>query len=392
MARVLRIGHSLPGTYSLIAHAVAVGLSGQAVALEFNGVEEEYPTPYYNLYTTDTNSRGLVPFTVTWPTPPAGTLAELSVTDSGTLATALATPNARITVAAGSYGVLALTRNDQHWILHDDATFSGLTTASRRSRIVIEGGSFTSSSSFTILADDLWLDNVNFTATDSLAFGIGAFGGNPAQTCNRVAIVHCTSYSGRIGLYFAPGLPGNRHQDIILAGNYVSGGMTVGNSGVEPAFRIQGAERVILVDNRARCGIDGQGIKHTYRSHFGNQDFYMRRNMTEYGDGIYFRPRSDAVSGGVDDYMGDHWVYDYLFYSNSPAVPAYATRTDASSTTWPGVLVAVGGRAYQSTTNRWYWNSKTGDTVSDNTSSAYTAPPAMGAWLTARGIQPGADH
>jgi hypothetical protein len=345
----------------------------------------------YDLYATDSNSRGTIPFTVTWPTAPTAPLTPLTVTDSGTLATALATANAQITVAAGSYGTLALAQNDQHWIIDNGATFTGLTTASRRSRIIIEGGNFTTASAFTIVTDDLLLDNVNFTAGTSLTFGITAFGGNPAVVCNRLAVIHCTSYAGRIGLFVVAGEVGNRNQDVILAGNYVSGGMTEGNSGVEPAFRVQGTERAILVDNRARCGFDGEGIKHTYRSHFGNQDFWMRRNLTEYGDGIYFEPRTDASPITADDYMGAHWCYDYECYTTS--LTAYAFRGEVNATNWTEPLVAVGGRGYTDDPHDdWTWAAQAGDTVSDNTTAAYQAPPAIGSWLTARGIQPGADH
>ena len=180
--------------------------------------------------------------------------------------------------------------------------------------------------------------------------------------------------------------------------------MTAGNSGVEPCFRIMSNIRTIVVDNRCRTGFDGQGTKHNYRSHYGNQDFYMRRNMSEYGDGIFFQARANNTTVLPSNIMGDHWVYDHLSYYNGPggAIIANSQRTGGGTTvaaSWNGSLTTDDNTAYRavrsppcSTTmpsNRWRWNGEGGDSIGVNTECPYEAPPALGSWLTARGTPPG---
>jgi hypothetical protein len=258
-------------------------------------------------------------------------------------------------------------------------------------RVKVTGGNFVTAGDVTTYSfSDLFLRNVNIEC-DDLIFGL-----TETTLFQRLALVHCTSYTTRTGFY-TPGeeAGNNRSTDLILAANYVSGGMTVGNSGVEAAFRIQAVERTILVDNRARCGFDGQGIKHTYRSHYGNQNYWMRRNLTEYGDGVYWQARANNNAVVAQNRMGLHWCFDHTIHTTN--LSAYAFRgvgAGSIAADWLEPIVVDGNAGYTDMTanDNWTWQGQTGDTIGSNTTNAYTAPPALGAWLAADGLPPGADH
>lgn len=352
----------------------------------------EPPGFLYDLYGTDTQSRGVIPFAVNWPAEPSGSLTPLTVTNNTQLATALATDNAEITVAAGSYNALVLASNNQRWICDDNAIFAGL-SGSGFNTVRIDGGQVVTTATagcwnFT----DLILNNMNVECGE-FDFGLGS------SMFQRLAVIHCTVFSLRYG-FFTPGATasdaGSFGSDLILAANYISGGMTVGNSGVEAAIRIQSMRgRVILVDNRARCGFDGQGVKHTYRSHYGNENYWMRRNMTEYGDGIYWQARANNDPVVANNRMGAHWCYDHEIYTTN--LSAYGLRAAGGGSIaadWPGAIAADGNAGFTDMTSNdnWIWAAKGGDTIGSNTTAPYQAPPALGSWLAADGLPPGADH
>ena len=353
-------------------------------------------TSIYDLYGTDTNARGTIPFTVTWPTAPTGTLTPLTVTNNTQLATALATPSAQITVAAGSYNALTLAEDDQDWIIDDGATFSGF-GGTGFARVRVTGGNVVTAGDVSPYGfTDLLMRNINIEC-QSLNIGLGS------TMFSRAAMVHCTVYATRVGL-ITPGASasdvGVRGYDLILAANYVSGGMLASDPGVEPAFRIQSVERCILVDNRARCGFENGGggvvdTKHTYRSHYGNQDYWGRRNMTEWGDGVYWQARANNDTVLANNRMGRHWWYDFDMYTER--LSAYAFRGAGGGTVaadWLQPIVVDGNRGFTNVTanDNWTWAGKSGDTIGTNTTAAYQAPPALGSWLAADGTAPGADH
>ena len=338
-----------------------------------------------------------VPFAFNWPTRPT-TGQTVVVTNNEQLAAALAMPHTRIEISAGTYGELVLTEDDQHILASNVATFSGLRTAGRPARVILEGGVIEagSTNSISLVLDDFVMKNVHIASVSTFALGLGS------NKAHRVALIHNTIYAARVGLY-SPGVVGGvtRSTDFFIAANYLQGGMTPSNSGVEPALRIQGHLRAVIVDNRARCGFDGQGTKHTYRSHYGNHNYFMRRNMNEYGDGIYFKPRANREPVVADNFMGDHWVYDHVSYYNGPmgANSANAFRDDVSTTYWYGNLVAQNNVAYRAVQanptgeeRRWYWNPQRGDSVLNNRELPYQPPPPLNAWLASDGLPPGADH
>lgn len=351
-------------------------------------------TPY-DLYGTDSAARGTIPFAVTFPTEPTGPLTPITVTNNAQLATALATPSAEITVAAGSYNALNIASNDQHWILDNGATFAGL-GGNGFARVKIEGGNIVTTGDVNPYNfEDLYLYNINIEC-DDCNFGLGTL------MFSRLAVIHCTIYATRTG-FFVPGATANDAgvwaYDLIAAANYVSGGMLPADPGIESAFRIQSVVRCILVDNRARCGFDNGGgdadVKHTFRSHYGDDKFWMRRNMTEFGDGIYFQARANNDPVVANNYMGDHWVYDHVIHT--PYLSAYAFRGTGGGSiaaNWPGVLTTAGNAGYtdQTLDDNWSWNAQAGDSIGSQTTAAYQAPPALGAWLAADGLPPGADH
>lgn len=350
----------------------------------------------YDLYGTDSNERGTIPFTVTWPTAPQGTLTELTVNDASSLSTALGTANAQITVEAGSYGTLALAEDDQHWILADGAVFSGLSATGRPVRTIIEGGEFSLGTSSTLLVvDDFLMDNVNISAVGTFGFGSGTL------VTNRVAMIQTTVVADVYALF----TPGQSANDAGQIGHhlYVAGGRLHGGrspSGAEATARIMAMHEFIMVDTWLENGIDTEATNRVLRSHYGNHNYWVRNVISPQGDGIYFQPRANGDPIEAINRMGDHWVYDVALYFDSDdggATGTHALRNDVNSTDWYGELVAVNNTAYDfrgpsAEGTRWSWNSQTGDTVDDNFELAHEAPPALSSWLTANGIQPGADH
>lgn len=353
----------------------------------------------YDLYYTDSRRRGDIPFSFSWPTRPQGIQRNLTVTDAPSLAQALATPNARITVAAGAYGALAISQNDQHWILNDDATFSDLSASGRPARIHIEGGNFEvangAGDNITLVVDD-WLIQNACIAVNSLQVGIGS------QQSNRYALINSTVVAQRYA-HFTPGQTAvpNKGSSHILAGNNLQGGMLVGNSGIESTVRTQGINEVILVDNWLRNGFDGQGVKHTLRSHYGQNNWWARNNLIVYGDGAYWNSTGGT---GPEQVMGRHYFYDNVQYvpsSNPNDNTAHFFRTSSSMATfWPnrsGAIVVEGNRTFDhrataASSARYIVGSQAWDHVEDNVNDTYRSPPELGAWLVGRGIPPGCDH
>lgn len=348
------------------------------------------PTPgdvLYDLLETDTQNRGPIPFAVNWPIMPT-TTQTLNVPSDVSLATAAATPGAVINVAAGSYGMLYITNNDQHWILDDNAVFSEI-SGSGFSRVIIEGGQVDNPAANCVFEGytDLLVANVNFNVFQVNA----AFGTN--GNFQRSAWIHNTIVAGGYGI-FTPGAQANDagvwSSDLILAANYITGG------GGSNALRLQSIIRTIMVDNRVRTGQDGGSTRFTVRSHYGNQDFWMRRNLSEYGPGIYFQTRLDPSPMNPNNYMGNHWVYDFDFYTTSDGTYGFrgTHAGEIFSITWPGAITTDGNNGYGNNTspNPWIWFAQAGDSLGTETSNAYQAPPALNSWLAANGLPPGADH
>lgn len=393
MPRRLRIG--FPQDYRFAADRGLFLLTGRDALLSYSGVG------LYDIYATDTQSRGFLPFALNWPAAPTSLTTTVNVTagSAASLTAALAVNNATINVPAGTYsGSFTVAGSDQYIALDDAAILTGAFTVNHtgvNARVVWDGGRINAPASNVAInnARDFVMRNVNVNVND-FTVSVGT------QAARRCAFIHNTIYSQRTG-FFTPGASAFQDaQDIVIAGNYISGGMTVGNSGVESAIRIQSADRVVIVDNRLRCGFDGQSVKHTIRSHYGTGNYWCRNNLTEYGDHIYIKPIANTTVDDGTYAMGDHWFYDLVFYNDIGADSiANAFRDDVKAISYPGVLRVDHCRAYRGLQTdpagvniRWRWSAQGGDSVSDCLEFPYQTPPALSAWLVAGGNQPGADH
>lgn len=302
-----------------------------------------------------------------------------------------------INVAAGTYGVLALAENDQHWVLDDAAEFSGMTFTGNPTRVIVEGGVIDAGTStdIQVLATDLLLKNVDMSCQN------GIIGNSSNDLVTRFACVHCT-ITAQVYPWFCwnPAAAGaGYHTDIIMAGNLFYGGQDGGN----PAniLRIQSVQRFICVDNRGRSNLDGDDADHSWRSHYGCSDYWLRRNLADHASGFFHMPDTDATPDS-NEYLGDHWLYDNLHYYDGPdqVGKTCAIRLDVTATYYPGDLIAEDNISYRSNqTNpagvedfQMTWNAQAGDTISGNIVYPYEEPPALNAWLAADSVQPGADH
>ena len=356
----------------------------------------------YDLYATDSRNRGLIPFQVNWPEPPR-TTRTIQVPNDMSFSAAQNVAGAVIHVAAGDYGPLRISQNDQAWLFDSGAHITGLSVANRPQRIVLSGGTGDmGGQQIPMLVDDFLMMNVDYDNIGNLLWGFGDI------TVSRVAIIqnrlHCWAHC-----VFTPGATantgGNFGSDLIVAGNYMQGGMDPANSGIEATVRIMSMERVVLVDNRSRNGRSGEGVKNVYRSLYGNKDFWARRNMIEYGDG--WKLSQGSASSPPNNVAGRHWIYDTVHYlgsdNASASVSSAATRDSNSgmSVAWPEPLVTGGNIQYSSETSitvnntessTWRWSPQAGDPTGANVRSPYQTPPALAQWTVTGGLPPGADH
>ena len=333
----------------------------------------------YDLYGTDTQSRGTIPFAVNWPIAPT-TTQTLNVPGGTSLSAALATPNATIYVAAGSYGTFAPSADHQEWILDDAAIFNGISVINRNN-ISVTGGvinEYGGDNSLAVRSNDISYENVRI----SMPNGTGIL-----DSYNRVSFVQCTLDASAYGLFHYR-YTTNYSYDLILAGNYISGVQTNTN-----AVRLMGTRRVILVDNR----LVSYETRPTFRSHMGSGDVWLRRNMAANSGGILMTPEVNTFTPlETFDYMGDHWIYDFEQYTTSTSSAGLLRTSNYDpnpplSTSWPGILVGAGNRQYHDAGQFW-WNAQPGDPIFDNQILAGRVAPALGSWLTTRGLPPGADH
>lgn len=342
---------------------------------------------FYDLYGTDANERGTIPFDVNWPNPP-DTSSELTVNDASSFSTALGSANARITVEAGSYGPFIPTANDQNWIMDDAANFSGWSVSSR-SRLRVDGGIFTFTAGDFNLADastDVLLNNVRMDIAGSAAAPL-------TYNAVRVALVQTTLDSEGYGLFPTMFVGSTKIQDLIVAGCYI-----IGLDGSRNALRIERTERAIVVDTRLRSADHRPGL----RSHRGTSDYWARRVLFEDCGGLLHTPTTGAAWGGSVDYQGDHWIYDMEHYAPTGTqgwvynldIDTDITGGDGLDVAHPGDINIAGNRSYDSDGLYGGLGNTIGGTIaaSDNTVGAGASAPALGSWLTANGIAPGADH
>lgn len=361
---------------------------------------------FYNLYGTDINNRGPIPFSFSWPGP-AQITQTYEVPSQLSYASALNTSNARFNVAAGSYSAFAPRANHQVWNFASGATISGFNCSHSPiyNHIEVTGGVFEAASSNFIILDDLLFKNaiINST-TNANSLGISAFAENPTRFVQRNAFIHCTFEAYATGLITtakSPTYP-TGHHDIIFAACYVKGGKYDAPSPSEAGLRLMGIDRAIVVDCRLASGtttLSPSTYKNTLRSHYGCTDYWARNNLSEYGDGVFI----NSTGGSGDDMpMGHHYIYDFQHYKgadNSNVAGANIFR-DYDAAYWiNGSLTVVGSRAYDhrqtnesGANSRFFLNQVAGDNVSDNLEFPYQDPPTLSSWLAADGLPPGANQ
>lgn len=360
------------------------------------------PAAPYDLYATDTENRGVIPHEINWPIAPV-TNRTINVPADMTLQEAAAQSNAIIIVSAGNHGDFD-TRDstDQRWIIDRNAVFTRISVGRgngnlRGARIHISGGRFDDvTQGIFLVGDDLLIENVNWRY-EFMTLGSG-FGNAPF---NRVAFVQCSlfAYYGMMlhndGLQH--GYPMNT--DFIFAGNYFAGGMEPlvngGGAQIEFGIRCMSTDRMVLVDNRARNGIQGLVWKNAYRIQDGCRNVFMRRNMTEYGDAIRLN-YNDTVPNG-EGLLGRVEIYDHRSYvpQNVNGEGLLGFKNLASEANFPNPLITDGNIGYHfNPGNHWMWASQVypWDVAGTNVELPYEDPPVHSAWLTANNIRPGADH
>lgn len=375
-------------------------------------------TPY-DLYATDSQSRGTIPFAVNFPAPPQ-TSQNLTVTDQSSFNTALSTSGAHITVAAGSYGALNITGvTDQYWDIDNGATFSSF-SGFNASRIHISGGVVDQQGSTSLTGITDWtIHNMNMSLDDdgnSLSGGSGRGGltiGNPIVSGGeavRVMMIHCTVRAFKTAvLVSADTEAANYNTDLIFVANYIQGGQFYNGTSAanisEAGLRIMGTHRTVVVDNRLRSGTPGSSFKNGLRSHYGNDNYWARNNIIDYGDGIQCIPRANSQPIVPANYMGDHWYYDNTHYvnvdnPNSQTTHFFRDSGQTNTTTFPGAIIADGNNAYdyrQASTSgvdfaRWFTPVQVQDSFSNNVEYPYQSPPTQAAQIAADGLAVGADH
>lgn len=367
----------------------------------------------YDFYATESDVvvRGTIPFPVVWPTLPTPS-SVVNVTNNAELSAALSVSDATINVAAGTYsGAFTLgAGSNQRWILDNaaDITYTTDSFMENADRISVEGGIIrrarTGSTRIGGTWNDVFLKNIYFEGGN---FEVG----NGVNPWNRFAMIHCTNDMYITGL-FTPGAIALTNSaegsHLIMAANYIRGGMDPADSGNEAGIRIQAVYgHTIMVDNVARCGVDGDGIKHCYRSHFGNENVWYRNNRSEYGDNITWQPRNAQPTLEPEYSLGDHWCYDHRFYvpSNNPGADPAVSCNDRTTSGWHGSLTTDGNESFDYrysgsgedniTSSRWRWGSEivaNGDSHGTNERFEYVSTPALSTHPTADGLTAGADH
>lgn len=253
----------------------------------------------YDLYASDTQLRGTIPFTVTWPTEP-------TITSSATVTPATFSANnvngREITLSSGTYGDLFIGGSDKTLILQSGANIGTLTLQCQRVKITGQAGSVISKI------------NHNSGGTDVLLDGIISNGGSwELWDPTRMALIN-SSLTNAGWSFFVQWNPANaKPVDIIVAGN------TILASSLSPV-RVENVERFILVDNQLRSR-DGFASLRIHQEGDSNQDFWVRNNqfenLTDNGRWQF------GPNDGQPRTMSNAYFYDNAVYgANSYLAPA----------------------------------------------------------------------
>ncbi len=319
-------------------------------------------------------SIGNVPFAYSTPIPPAIT-SEVTVTPA-TLA-ANKVNGRRVILSAGNYGNQTFNTQDQEIVFQDGVVFGFLTIDSSAARLAFRGRparagvtGYIRVGSSTAAARDILFDGITQRH-------IQEGGQYPRQdndfNVQRLGIINSSFQAyGFVVLSYSGS--SNRLTDVVIANNNLEdrGSSLPGTGYGQAAIRMQGAARIVFVDNRL-YGYPGDSFQN-FRIHaqpgLPAENFYLARNQFE-GTGHSFQRSGD---GSATQEIRNLWFEDNVQYTTvlSPINVGNGTSAYPTSFTLRNNILysTVGG--WPSIPSGFSWQ------FSGNSTSAYQTPPA---WL-----------
>lgn len=318
-------------------------------------------------------SIGSVPFAYSTPVPP-------TITSEATVTPATIESNKvngrRLILTEGNYGNQTFNTRDQEIVFREGVVIGFLTVGSSAARLRFRGEparagvtGYISVGSSSAAAQDIVFDGIN-------QVHIQEGGQWPRQensfNAQRLAVINSRLQAyGFVALSYSGA--NNRLTDAIFANNnMVDAGTDLPGTGFgQAAVRIQGAARVVFVDNRLSANTND--AFHNFRIHaqpgWHAEQFYIARNQFE-GTGHSFQRSGDGSSQVME--IRDVWFEDNVQYTTR--LSPINVGNDSSS--YPTSLTVRNNRLY-STVGGWpsvpsgySWQ------FSGNTVSGYQNPPA----------------
>lgn len=262
------------------------------------------PSAPYDLYATDTESRGAIPFTVTWPTEP-DTSTTVSATSLAELQSAI-NAGARIIDYSGTSSS-SLTMNDDVWIRMADGSSIGAITwpdSTVRTKISAAGTARNptiGTVSIGSYCTDVQLENITIDGSYVFHYDV-----------RRIAYIGCdiACSANYFAFWEGGGVGTHNTQDVIFANSRITMGASSGASS-----RWQHIDRLVMVDSlidvRAPDWFSAIRFEH-------DTNHVWIRNTFSYGDGGGGWTLDPSV-GNPDDpseTIHDVWAYDSGAYSN----------------------------------------------------------------------------
>lgn len=252
----------------------------------------------YDLYASDQNDRGVIPFPVNWPVAP-DTTTTVTVSSYSALASAVQTPNRKIEVVGDcSGGSLQIVANDI-WVELQDGARIGDVTIGR-------GGSSTQRvllSSRTPRSGRMGGMTIGSDSTDIMINGMdmqSSSGALNMYDITRVALINSyISYGGGYQVAAWQGSSGLDNTDLIIANTQV-----VSNN--SSSFRLQKLNRAVIVDTLGDTRNTGYA---TLRLEFDSRNVWVR-NFTGYGGGFTLDPQ-------VGSSRPNATVHDITYYDSN---------------------------------------------------------------------------
>ena len=297
---MLSISRSVVLTWSILLSAAAMGAAPNPPFLE---CQAPCSVDSYDLYASDQNDRGPIPFPVNWPQAPQ-TNSTIAVSSCSALASAVQTPNRKVEASGNCSGTsLRMAANDVWLELQDGASIGNVDigaagTNTQRIRISSRTprsgrmGGLTIGSNST----DIMINGMNMQSSSS-SINMYDF--------TRVALINSyVSYGGGYQVAAWQGSSGLDNTDLIIANTQV-----VSND--SSSFRLQKLNRAVIVDTLGDTRNTGYA---TLRLEFDSRNVWVR-NFTGFGGGFTLDPQvgSSRPSATVHDIT----YYDSRVYHTS---------------------------------------------------------------------------